>query len=338
MRLKEIGLLAVMVFPLLTACTSSQSSMSKQVETASKEAAPATTAVADSDKGQSASSGQAGGAAEPNAGSGQQPAPHDPQPQQDELKGQGQSPAPAPPADGAVQPPVPAPQSGGTSPATPPATPAPPPADAQTVYRSGDGSANQVAITFDDGPDVKYTGQILDVLKKNNIKATFFLIGMNAQAHPEMVRRIAAEGHVIGNHTWDHADLPKLGAKQVQSEINQTTDVLNSILGFTPSLMRPPYGSLSPAVTAEVNGMGYKVVNWSVDTRDWAGTSSGAILSNVEANTRPGSIILMHSAGGKGGKLDNTVAVLPQIITSLKARGYSFVTVPDLLHVPTKKL
>jgi peptidoglycan/xylan/chitin deacetylase (PgdA/CDA1 family) len=337
MKFKELGLLAVMVFSLLTACTTSHSAMNKQIATASKDATSATAGVADSESTGESSYGQAEGETERNVGSGQQSVTEDPQPQQEKQpsKEQTPEPEPAPPAAGAAaKPPEPAPQTGGPTPVPPPATPAPPPADAQTVYRSGDGSAKQVALTFDDGPDVRYTGQILDLLKKDNVKATFFLIGLNSQAHPEMVKRIAAEGHAIGNHTWDHADLPKLGANQVRSEIDQTTDVLNSILGFRPSLMRPPYGSLSPAVIAEINGMGYKVVNWSVDTRDWAGTPAATMLGNVEANTRPGSIILMHSAGGKGGKLDNTVAVLPQIIASLRAKGYTFATVPELLHVP----
>lgn len=228
-----------------------------------------------------------------------------------------------------AQPPQPAPAE-----QTPPPVPTMPPADAQTVYKAGPAEVRSVALTFDDGPDAVYTGQVLDILKRQNVKATFFLIGLNAEHHPEMVKRIAAEGHAIGNHTWSHVNLPKLTAAQVQAEVGRTSDLLTEQLGYKPSLVRPPFGSLSPVVTQQMNGLGYRVIHWSVDTRDWAGTPSASIVAEVHANVKPGSIILMHSAGGKGGKLDNTVSALPKIIEDLRGQGYQFVTVPDLLNLP----
>lgn len=217
---------------------------------------------------------------------------------------------------------------------TPPPVPAPPPAHAQTVYKAGPAEIRSVALTFDDGPDAVYTGQVLDILKSQNVKATFFLIGLNAQQHPDMVQRIAAEGHAIGNHTWNHVDLPKLSQAQLQTELGRTSDLLTAQLGYKPSLVRPPFGSLSPAVTQQMNGLGYRIIHWSVDTRDWAGTPAAAIVAGVQADVKPGSIILLHSAGGKGGKLDNTVSALPKIIEDLRGQGYQFVTVPDLLNLP----
>lgn len=202
------------------------------------------------------------------------------------------------------------------------------------VYRSGSRSKKEVALTFDDGPDNQYTPEILNILHKHGVKATFFVIGARAKANPGMVKRIAREGHVIGNHTWDHPDLMKLSPAQIRVELAQTDDALRSILGYNPALFRPPYGAASAQVVKEVTAMGYKVIDWSIDTRDWAGTPTPVILQYVHKELYPGGIILEHCAGGEEEDLSNTVRALPQIITSLKAKGYTFVTIPKLLNIP----
>lgn len=205
------------------------------------------------------------------------------------------------------------------------------------LFYSGPRSAKQVALTFDDGPDVHFTPQILDILKRNGIKATFFIVGTRAQAHPEMVKRIAAEGHVIGNHTWDHPKLTKLPPDQIRSEIDRTNQLLHSIVGYYPAIFRPPYGLASPDIVREAGSLGYKVIDWSVDTRDWAGTPAPQIMNFVRTETRPGGIILQHCAGGRRENLSNTVSALPEIISTLKSQGYTFTTVPELVHIPATK-
>lgn len=205
------------------------------------------------------------------------------------------------------------------------------------LFFSGPRSAKRAALTFDDGPDVHYTTQILDVLKQHGVKATFFIMGTRAQAHPDMVRRIANEGHVIGNHTWDHPKLPKESTEALKSEIDRTNVQLHSILGYYPALFRPPYGAATQEEVRMLGTMGYKVINWSVDTRDWSGTAPLQILHNVRREAHPGAIILEHCAGGKGEDLSNTVQALPQIIALLKSQGYSLVTVPELLNIPARK-
>jgi peptidoglycan/xylan/chitin deacetylase (PgdA/CDA1 family) len=145
-----------------------------------------------------------------------------------------------------------------------------------------------------------------------------------------MIKRIKAEGHIIGNHTWDHQYLTKLSKVSIDSEIKKTDAVIKSETGTAPVLFRAPYGALSKDVIANITATGHRIIGWTVDTRDWQGKSPSEILSTVKKELRPGAIILQHSAGGEGGKLDNTVQALPQIITYLKQSGYSFVTVPDL--------
>lgn len=202
-----------------------------------------------------------------------------------------------------------------------------------TVFYTGPSNMNEVALTFDDGPDTIFTPKILDILKQNNIKATFFIVGTRAQAHPEIVKRILNEGHAIGNHSWDHPDLDLMSSDNVKSEIQKTDDILFSIIGYHPSIVRPPYGAANKGVIKEISSMGYKIIDWSVDTLDWAGTPTNIIMNNVKKELRPGAIILQHSSGGKRGNLSNTVAALPEIIQYLKSGGYKFVKIPELLNI-----
>ncbi|UOF88625.1 polysaccharide deacetylase family protein [Fodinisporobacter ferrooxydans] len=205
----------------------------------------------------------------------------------------------------------------------------------QILYYSGSRSLKEAALTFDDGPDVSFTSKILRILKQYHIHATFFIVGARAQAHPEMVQRIARDGNAIGNHTWNHPDLKRLSPIQIRNEIEKTDELLQSLVGYKPALFRPPYGSTSKAILQEIGGMGYKVIDWSVDTRDWAGTPVPQIMNNVRQEIYPGGIILQHCAGNTLG-MEHTVQTLPEIITTLQKQGYTFVTVPELLHIPAK--
>lgn len=208
----------------------------------------------------------------------------------------------------------------------------------QVFYNSKNRNLKQVALTFDDGPDDYYTPQILDILKHYNIKATFFMVGGRAHAHPEMVRRIFSEGHSIGNHTWDHPEMTKIPIDKIREEIDKTEEELYKITGSHTSMFRPPYGALKPEQVNEISSMGYNIIDWSVDTRDWAKTPVPQIMKYVSKEVYPGGIILQHCAGGRGQDLSNTVKALPQIINLLKKQGYNFVPVQDLLGIQAAKI
>jgi peptidoglycan/xylan/chitin deacetylase (PgdA/CDA1 family) len=197
----------------------------------------------------------------------------------------------------------------------------------------GSTKEKKVALTFDDGPDFRFTPKVLDVLKVNNIKATFFLIGSKAAVHPELVRRMVREGHIIGNHSYSHPNFPKLNLENFESQIESTELVLKDLAGYAPKLIRPPYGAISENQLKWVSDHHYLIVNWNVDSLDWKQISADKVLQTVMQQTRPGSIILQHSGGGDKQDLSGSVQALPALIHQLQANGYRLVTVPELLHV-----
>ncbi|MGF7036025.1 peptidoglycan/xylan/chitin deacetylase (PgdA/CDA1 family) [Paenibacillus mucilaginosus] len=188
----------------------------------------------------------------------------------------------------------------------------------------------RAALTFDDGPDSRYTPLILDILKAHNVKATFFVVGRQAEKHPEVLRRIAEEGHLIGNHSWDHANLSKLSEAQILADIAAGDEAVRKITGTAPVPFRAPYGAVSPAVRRALETLGRPLVGWTVDTRDWAGTPAEEIRDCVTRGLQPGGIVLMHSFGGRSGSLGNTVEALPSIIEALQGDGYTLVTADEL--------
>lgn len=200
------------------------------------------------------------------------------------------------------------------------------------IVYMGNSHLKQVALTFDDGPDHYYTPKILEILHAKGVPGTFFIVGKEAKRYPDMVRRIGEDGNVIGNHTWDHPRLWKLTNKQVTEEIHSTEKEIQRITGQRPTLFRPPYGRVTPAEVAFIHNLGYDIIDWSVDTLDWKGTSAPAILRIVNREVSPGSIILEHSLAGRPGELNGALQALPQIIDHLRAQGYRFVTVPTLLE------
>jgi peptidoglycan-N-acetylglucosamine deacetylase len=206
---------------------------------------------------------------------------------------------------------------------------------AGVLFRNGPLSKKEVALTFDDGPDIQFTPQILDILKKEGVKATFFLVGKSSKRYPAIVQRIAEEGHVIGNHSWDHRLLTRLTPEEIRHEIVQTDQTLSNIVGYHTLLFRPPYGAASTDNVLQIASMDYKVIDWSVDTLDWKSKNAAEIIEIVNRTIQPGGIILEHSAGPKA--LKHTVESLPELIRMLKAKGYSLVTVPQLLEIPAFK-
>lgn len=187
---------------------------------------------------------------------------------------------------------------------------------------------HEIALTFDDGPYPYYTAQILAILQRYQVHATFFCIGKNVQNYPLLVQQEYEAGHAIGNHTWDHADLTKLSRFGIQREIASASAVIQHTVGFLPTLLRPPYGAITFSVRAQIVQSHLIPVMWSVDTEDWQRPGTNAIIRAALIRAGDGGIILMHDGGGN--RLQ-TVAALPYIIEGLRQRGYELVTVPQLL-------
>ncbi|MBP1970521.1 peptidoglycan/xylan/chitin deacetylase (PgdA/CDA1 family) [Virgibacillus natechei] len=201
---------------------------------------------------------------------------------------------------------------------------------------------DRVALTFDDGPDPRFTPDVLDKLEEHDVKATFFLMGERVEANPELATRIHEEGHAIGNHTYTHPNLPEAdeAVERLQSEVQDTEDVINDIIGFRPKHFRSPYGALNEELVEPLGEMNYSVVGWDVDSLDWKELGVEEISDNVLSNTVPGSIILMHDGGDVDTEevdLSDTPRSLDEIIPQLQADGIEFVTVPELLGIPEEK-
>ena len=190
----------------------------------------------------------------------------------------------------------------------------------------------RIALTFDDGPDDRYTPQILRILAREHVRATFFVLGVQAQMYPGMVRRIVHDGHALGNHSYNHGNLLTLTPQQVRWEVDTTERTLYRLTGTRTVWFRPPYGNVNACVLRQMNQLGYRVVNWSVDSGDWRSLPARRVLSNVMSTVGPGAIVLQHCSGNSREVLDGTVKALPMIIHALRARGYQFVTVPELLE------
>ncbi|MBB4950888.1 peptidoglycan/xylan/chitin deacetylase (PgdA/CDA1 family) [Kitasatospora gansuensis] len=202
-------------------------------------------------------------------------------------------------------------------------------AEGRCLLGGGEDSEPTVALTFDDGPHPENTQRVLELLRRHDVRATFFCIGLNALAHPALVRRIVEEGHLLGNHTWSHAYLPDLGREGLRQQLDFTAEVLAEASGVgQPVLMRPPYGGRSPQLMERVADLGLTTVLWDVDTEDWAEPGAEVIAERVLRQVRPGSVVLMHDGGGDRSQ---TVAALPRIIDGLRRRGYRFVTPAELL-------
>ncbi|WP_334073299.1 MULTISPECIES: polysaccharide deacetylase family protein [Paenibacillus] len=201
-------------------------------------------------------------------------------------------------------------------------------AAAGSVSSSGNKANKMVALTFDDGPDKIYTGKVLDILRDYKVKGTFFVVGNRVKQYPDVMKRIVKEGHALGNHSWSHSELTKLGKEKARQEIVKTDKAIREITGSAPTMMRPPYGATSGRVKGEIQALGHAQALWTVDTRDWAaGSSVASILKTVKSSSGNKITVLMHSGGGKR---DKTVKALPQIIDYYRSKGYTFVTMAEL--------
>lgn len=200
-----------------------------------------------------------------------------------------------------------------------------------------------VALTFDDGPDPNQTPEILDLLKKYDAKATFFVLGKKAALHPELLKREAAEGHEIANHTYNHIYFNnKIPMGKLEKEISDTHDVIAKYSGQKPHLFRPPGGMYNERMIQVAKEKGYLVVLWSwhQDTKDWRSPGVNYIVRKVLNNIRGGDIILFHDLV-EGPRHSQTIEALKTILPALQEKGYTFVTVSQLVEtnktVPAKK-
>lgn len=183
-----------------------------------------------------------------------------------------------------------------------------------------------VALTFDDGPHASNTPRLLDILRARNVKATFYVIGKNVDMYPGIVRRTVAEGHEIGNHTYNHPKLSSLGTDRVLSEIRRTDEAVFKAAGIRPKTLRPPYGALLQSQRQMIHStFGYPTIMWSVDPLDWKRPGSSVVTSRIISGTNQGAIILVHDLHA------SSVDAMPATIDALLKKGYRFVTVSQLL-------
>ncbi|MBC9785210.1 polysaccharide deacetylase family protein [Heliobacterium chlorum] len=201
-----------------------------------------------------------------------------------------------------------------------------------TLFYKGVSDKRYVALTFDDGPDNFYTPRILDILREKGVKATFFIVGKQANTFPEVLRQIAQEGHAIGNHTWDHPKLTNLSTVEAVNEIQLTENEIHRITGLKTKLFRTPYGSINGTIITELQNLGYKVIEWSIYSRDLKGKTKHQILDVVNKEVTPGSIILQHCKATIPGQLNAAVEALPEMIDLLRSQGYEFVTVDTIIQ------
>lgn len=181
-----------------------------------------------------------------------------------------------------------------------------------------------VALTLDDGP-VAGTAKVLSLLRRKHAHATFFVMGTQARAHPGLIRRMVADGHAVGNHSWNHPEFWHLSGKGITRQLARTDAVVKRAAGTRPSLLRPPFGEVDRRVRKAAKARGQAIILWDVDPRDWKDRKAATVAKRVLRQTHRGSIILVHDVW------PSTRHALPRIIDGLQARGFTLVTVPELL-------
>lgn len=204
------------------------------------------------------------------------------------------------------------------------------------VPRGGVGNANSysrvaisqpiVALTFDDGPHPSNTPRLLDMLRQRNIKATFYVVGSNAQRYPDILRRMVAEGHEIANHTWNHSYISKLSNEGIRKELVSSHQAIVAATGVPPRTFRPPYGAITAAQKQWIKQeFGYPSIMWSVDPEDWKRPGVSVVTNRILSQTGPGGIILVHDIHAP------SIDAMPATLDGLLAKGYRFVTVTQLI-------
>lgn len=207
------------------------------------------------------------------------------------------------------------------------------PEETDTGARSGEGlpeapgeisseEPKKIALTFDDGPHPVYTREMLEVLREEQVPATFFLLGQNIELYGDVVKEIARDGHLIGNHTYHHVQITTLPAEQACEEIQKTNGLIEELTGKNTEYVRPPFGTWNEGLESELNLI---PVLWTIDTLDWTTQNVDRIVEQVVKNARENDIILMHDS------YESTVQAVERIITLLEAKGFEFVTVDEVI-------
>src|SRR3954463_14641096 len=229
----------------------------------------------------------------------------------------GQEPKPSPPAEKSASP---------VSKPKPAATPAEPSFTFNSVYVDGP----FVAMTFDDGPNATLTPKLLDLLAARHLKATFFVVGQNAADHPDILKRAVREGHEIANHSWSHPNLGKMSDDAVRRELQKTDDAIAAAIGKRPTLMRPPYGSITARQKKWIHDeLGYRIIIWDVDPLDWKRPGPSVVTARILKETKAGSIVLAHDIHPP------TIEAMPKTFDQLIEKGFKSVTVTELLGMAT---
>ena len=206
------------------------------------------------------------------------------------------------------------------------------------IIKKGNENQKVVALTFDDGPDEVYTPQILDILKKYDVKATFFLVGENIDRNSDIVTREVEEGHEIGNHTYTHINVAKNGYNEIYNEVTKTQLLIKKITGEEPKLFRPPYRAISKDMCDIIKNKNMNIILWSnLDPRDWSNPGVDYIVNTIDTKVENGNIILLHDYNRVRSSKSQTVQALDSIIPKLKEKGYKFVTVSQLINHLDKK-
>ena len=201
-------------------------------------------------------------------------------------------------------------------------------AESRITFSSVHVDGPYIAMTFDDGPSATLTPKLLDILAAHQIKATFFVIGENVAEHPEIVARAAREGHEIGNHSWSHPNLGKMSDDGVRSQLQRTDDAIKSATGSRPTLLRPPYGSITAREKRWIHDQfGYQIILWDVDPYDWKRPGPSVVRNRILKETRPGSIVLSHDIH------PGTIEAMPSTFDALETKGFKFVTISELIRM-----
>lgn len=201
----------------------------------------------------------------------------------------------------------------------------------QSLYK-GPSNKKQIAITFDDGPMREFTPKVLDILKNENVRASFFLIGKNIAGNEDILKRLVNEGHTIGNHSFEHGFWFSMQGKQKMiADAGKCDEIIEQVTGLQPKLFRPPYGVTNPMVAQVIKQKGYTSIGWSVRTYDTNAQSAEQLLVKALKNLESGDIVLFHDWAA------HTIGILSEFIQEAKRRGFELVTVDELLQIPAYK-
>ncbi|MEW5919569.1 MAG: polysaccharide deacetylase family protein [Bacillota bacterium] len=205
------------------------------------------------------------------------------------------------------------------------------------LFRKGPEQVKIIALTFDDGPNPRFTPQILEILAEEQVEATFFMVGKHVDKYPHIARMVAKAGHEIGNHTYSHANLLQASPQRITKEIEQAEEAIFNATGIRPYLFRPPRGLYNTTVMDESRARGYTIVLWSLSSKDWLELRDVDIINGILSNAGNGDIILFHDSGNlirsQGGERLTMVRSLKPIIQGLKEQGYDFVTITEMLVI-----